>query len=212
MKKVFLLLVPLITIAGIFLASSLITPETIQSIFQKFGSWTLIIYILAYCVAVWIPHLATIMTIVGGLLFGPLYATIIVILLSTIASAGPFLFTRKVGHKKISQWIERKGYSKYAHQVNKNSFLYVLYLRLLPLLPYELQNYLIGLTNISLKNFFLATFLGLFPGTLGLALLGETIADTSQTNIVILMSVFAISATIPWILKRYKSPAEVLEK
>ena len=203
MKKYLWILFPILAIGGLFFVSSLIQPEDIQQVFATLGVWTLPLFILAYAIAVWIPHVATIMTIVGGLLFGPVVATGLVILLSTFASAGPFLFARKFGQGRVKHWITKKGFDKYAHNVNKNSFLYVLYLRLLPILPYELQNYLVGLTNITLKNFFLATFIGLFPGTLALALLGDTIAQTSTINIIILAVVAVIAAVIPWLIKKY---------
>lgn len=211
-SKPFLLVIPILLLVTLFFITKQVSPVVIQTYFEGFGTWTLVAYIVAYAIAVWIPHVATIMTIVGGLLFGPVFATILVILLSTFASALPFLFARRAAKKEVKNWLKAKGHQKYIHNVNKNSFLYVLYLRLLPILPYELQNYLIGLTNISLRNFFLATFVGLLPGTLALALLGETIADTSTTNIIILITVTLVAAVIPWLIKRYGEPKKILEK
>jgi uncharacterized membrane protein YdjX (TVP38/TMEM64 family) len=211
MKKLLLTVVPILAILGLLFIGKFIEPETVKLFLEGFGPWTVIIFVLAYFVAVWIPHVATILTIVAGLLFGPVLATVLVIFLSTFASILPFLFARKIATARTYAWLTKKGYDKYAHKVNKNSFLYVLYLRLLPLLPYELQNYLIGLTNISVKNFVLATFVGLLPGTLALALLGDTIANTSTHNIIILGIVTLLAALIPFLVKRYGNTAEVLE-
>ncbi len=212
MKHKFLFIsIPLLLLASLYVVSRQISPAQIREYFEVFGAWTVLAYILAYTIAVWIPHLATILTVVGGLLFGPVYAFFLVITLSTFASGLPFLFARKINKQKVQQWLEKKGYKKYIHKVNKDSFLYVVYLRLLPILPYELQNYLIGLTNISLKKFYLATGLGLLPGTLGLVLLGETIANTTTTNIIILSIVTVLVMLIPLVLRKIKKPEDVLE-
>lgn len=188
-----------------------IKPNILKEYLESFGIWTPIVYCLLYLVAVFIPHAGTAMTIVGGLLFAPLFGTALVIVISTLGSVFPFLLAKKYGRERIKSRIEKTKYKKYLHHTDKNSFMFVLYLRLLPIMPYELQNYVIGLVDISITNFIIATFVGLLPGTFMLVYLGNTITDISRTNIIILVSVSIFALVLPIVLKKYTNSKKILE-
>jgi uncharacterized membrane protein YdjX (TVP38/TMEM64 family) len=57
--------------------------------------------------------------------------------------------------------------------INKEGFKVVLLLRLSPLLPFALSNYLYGLTSVDFWSFVSATFLGFSPGTLAIVYAGS---------------------------------------
>lgn len=151
------------------------------------------------------------MTIVAGLLFPPLWGTIIVIFLSSIGSIAPFLISKKYGQERIKARIEKTKYKKYLQYTNKNSFMFVLYMRLIPLIPYELQNYIIGLINISTVKFFIATFVGLLPGTFVLIYLGNTLTDIQPIKLIILGILSLLAIILPLVLKKYTEAKKVLQ-
>lgn len=188
-----------------------VKPELLKTYLDGFGVWAPIIFCLLYLVAVFIPHVGTIMTIVGGLLFSPLWGTIIVIALSSVGSIMPFLIAKKYGRKRIKAKIEKTKYKKYLHHTNKNSFMFVLYLRLIPAIPYELQNYIIGLVDISTSKFFIATFVGLLPGTFVLIYLGNTITDIQPIKLIILGVISLFAILLPLVLKKYTKAKKVLQ-
>lgn len=188
-----------------------INPEVLETYLEGFGIWTPIVYCAIYLVAVFIPYAGTTMTIVGGLLFPPLFGTALVITISSLGSVLPFLVSKKFGRKYIKAKIEKTKYKKYLDHTDKNSFMYVLYMRLLPLIPYELQNYIIGFVDISITKFIIVTFIGLLPGTFTLIYLGHTISDVQPIKLVILgiLSLFAI--LLPLALKKFTKANEILE-
>lgn len=188
-----------------------IKPEVLKTYFGGFGVWTPIVYSLIYLVAVFIPHAGTTMTFVGSLLFDPLFGTALVITISSLWSIFPFLLTKKYLRKKVKARIEKSKYKKYLHKTNENSFMFVLYMRLIPIIPYELQNYIIGLVEISTPRFFIATFIGLLPGTFFIMYLGSTITDVQPIKIVILAIITVFAILLPILLKKYTKAKEILQ-
>ena len=81
-----------------------------------------------------------------------------------------------------------KGNKKFAaidRAIGKDSFKVVLLLRLSPLLPLALSNYLYGLTSVSLGPYVLGSWLGMLPGTLAYVTAGAArppTADWSHTR------------------------------
>lgn len=188
-----------------------IKPEIIKSHIEGFGPWTVVVYCLIYLVAVFIPYTGTAMTVVGGLLFDPLMGTALVITISSLGSAFPFLVAKHVGRKRIQARLEQSKYKKYLDRTDQNSFMFVLYMRLIPGIPYELQNYIIGLVDISVPRFILATFIGLLPGTFMLMYLGNTLTDVQPGKLIILGAISLFALLLPWALKKFTKAKEVLE-
>ncbi len=170
-----------------------------------------IIYSLLYVLAVFIPYAGTTMTIIGGTLFSPLVGTVLVITLSSFASVLPFLLAKKLAREKIQHKLEHSKYKKYVHHTDNNSFMFALYMRLLPIIPYELQNYILGLIDISTPQFIVATFVGLLPGTFFLIYLGNTLVDIRPTKLAMLGLLTLFSILLPFIIKKYTRAEEIVE-
>ena len=100
---------------------------------------------------------------------------------------------------------------KYLRKTDENSFMFVLYMRLIPVIPYELQNYIIGLVEISTPRFILATFIGLLPGTFFIMYLGNTLTDVQPIKVVILAIISVFALLLPIVLKRFTKAKKVLQ-
>ncbi len=188
-----------------------INPVIIKTYIEGFGVWVPVIYCLIYLIAVFIPHAGTAMTIVGGLLFAPLFGTALVITLSSLGSVLPFLIAKKFGRKFIKAKIEKTKYKKYLDRTDKNSFMFILYLRLMPIIPYELQNYIAGLVDISISKFILASFIGLLPGTFALIYLGNTLTDIQPSKLIVLGIISLFALILPFALNKFTKAKEILE-
>ena len=120
-----------------------------------------VIYILA--VAASIPG-ATILTITSGFLFGYVLGTVIVVLSATIGATLIFLAVKSA----LGDWLasRAKGWvARLETGFRQNAFNYLLFLRLVPIVPFWVLNIVPGLLNIRLRAFFLATLLGIIPGS-----------------------------------------------
>lgn len=212
-KKTIILsiILALVLLIGIyFQVWQYIKPDVLKTYIEGFGIWTPIVYSLIYLVAVFIPHAGTAMTVVGGLIFEPFFGTVLVITISSLGSVLPFLIAKKYGRKRIQAKIEKTKYKKYLDRADENSFMFILYMRLIPLIPYELQNYIAGLVNISIGKFILATFIGLLPGTFALIYLGNTITGVSPSKLIFLALISLLAILLPIVLKKYTKAKEML--
>eukprot|EP00250_Pteridium_aquilinum_P007532 c17223_g1_i1 orf=240-1316(+) len=106
------------------------------------------------------------LTMSAGLLFGTFTGTVIVSISGTIAATAAFLIARYVARDRILKLAEgNKKFLAIDKALGENGFRVVALLRLSPLLPFSLGNYLYGLTSVKLVPYVLGSWLGMLPGT-----------------------------------------------
>ena len=122
----------------------------------------MVIYIIA--TVAFLP--GSILTLAGGAIFGLFWGSIYVFFGATIGATFAFL----VGRYLARGWISKKiaGNQKFAavdNAVGKEGFKIVFLTRLSPVFPFNLLNYSLGVTGVSLKDYVLAS-VGMIPGTI----------------------------------------------
>ncbi|PKU83328.1 uncharacterized protein LOC110115726 isoform X3 [Dendrobium catenatum] len=106
------------------------------------------------------------LTMSAGLLFGTLTGTIIVSISGTVAAAVAFLIARYFARERILKLVEgNKKFLAIDKAIGENGFRVVTLLRLSPLLPFSIGNYLYGLTSVKFFPYVLGSWLGMLPGT-----------------------------------------------
>ncbi|CAL9215979.1 unnamed protein product [Arabidopsis halleri] len=106
------------------------------------------------------------LTMSAGLLFGPLVGTIIVSISGTMAASVAFLIARYFARERILKLVEdNKKFLAIDKAIGENGFRVVTLLRLSPLLPFSLGNYLYGLTSVKFVPYVLGSWLGMLPGS-----------------------------------------------
>ena len=116
---------------------------------------------------------ASLLTVFGSALFG-WKALLIILFAASFGASILFLAARTI----LSDWLYSRTISHHSLMrldLKNNAFLVLLGLRLFPIAPFWIVNILPAFTTISLKNYFLATFIGILPGTLLYVWLGKTI-------------------------------------
>ncbi|XP_061362834.1 uncharacterized protein LOC133306523 [Gastrolobium bilobum] len=106
------------------------------------------------------------LTLSAGLLFGSFIGTIIVSISGTVAASVAFLIARYFARERILKLVEgNKKFLAIDKAIGENGFRVVTLLRLSPLLPFSLGNYLYGLTSVKFIPYVLGSWLGMLPGT-----------------------------------------------
>ena len=127
--------------------------------------------VYACAVALSIPG-ATLLTIVGGLLFGWLTGAIAAIIAATAGATLIFLAART----SLEEALTRKAGSlvtRIRDGFTRDAFNYLLFLRLTPVFPFWLVNIAAALAQVRLKTFVAATILGIIPATLAFSFVGS---------------------------------------
>uniref|UniRef100_M4D787 VTT domain-containing protein n=1 Tax=Brassica campestris TaxID=3711 RepID=M4D787_BRACM len=102
----------------------------------------------------------------AGLLFGSLVGTIIVSISGTMAASVAFLIARYFARERILKLVEgNKKFLAIDKAIGENGFRVVTLLRLSPLLPFSLGNYLYGLTSVKFVPYVFGSWLGMLPGS-----------------------------------------------
>ncbi len=156
-------------------------------------------------------------TIIGGFLFGPALATLLVITGGTAGAVVLFVAARFTG---IGAMLEAKagpGLKKMEQGFRRNAAYYLLFLRLVPLFPFWLVNLVPAFLGVRLSVYVSCTFIGIIPGTFVYALLGnglgqlldegkspdlETILELQYLGPIIALAVLAL---VPILYKRFIS-------
>ncbi|KAL2329414.1 hypothetical protein Fmac_022841 [Flemingia macrophylla] len=127
------------------------------------------------------------LTMSAGLLFGSVIGTIIVSISGTVAASVAFLIARYFARERIVKLVEgNKKFLAIDKAIGENGFRVVTLLRLSPLLPFSLGNYLYGLTSVKFIPYVLGSWLGMLPGTWAYVSAGAfgraIIQDESELN------------------------------
>ncbi len=180
--------------------------ENLHSFISSFGVWAPLAFILIYIISAPIPFLAPIISAVAGLLFGAIPGTLLAMAAATSSAFIPFYLSRSLGR----EWVEKRIKSDklqdaYEKSEGKGGFLFVLLMRLIPVLPWEVQNYVAGLTKVTIPAFVLGTLLGIIPGTFSLAFLGDAIQDPTSWEFFAALGLKIITALIPAVYLFFKN-------
>lgn len=125
----------------------------------------IIAFVLVYVLAVVLLLPVWPLTVSAGLAFG-LWAIPLVVVAATSGAALAFLVARRILRQWVSAWTRRQAYlDALDRAVKAEGWKVVGLLRLSPVFPFTLQNYLFGASSISAMAFLTATFFGIIPGT-----------------------------------------------
>ncbi len=146
---------------------------------------------------------AAVLTVAGGALFGLLWGGIAVSFASSIGATLAFLASRFILRDAIqAKFADRlKGIEA---GVKKDGALYLLSLRLVPLVPFFVVNLLMGLTPIRTTTFYIVSQIGMLPGTLAFVFAGTQLAKITSLKSILspsLLAAFAVIGLLPLVLK-----------
>lgn len=174
------------------------TPLEIKAHIESYGILAPIIYMIMFTLVPLTLFPDSILAIAGGMCFGLLWGSVYTMIGALLGGSLSFYLARKVGHKlftklqqyQVSQKIEEKG------------FIFILILRLMPLLPYDVISYGAGLSSVKYKDFILATMIGIIPGVLVFTNVGDKATDLGSSGFYISLSLVVIMFVVAGYLKK----------
>ena len=200
-------------------SNDLSTPEAGQRFIDAIDAawWGVFAYVGVYLIRPIVLFPASIVTIMGGVLFGPIGILIVIVAANTSAMIA-FGIGRFLGHAPGSDdnaGVDDVGadgaesfVARWSGRLRENSFETVFVMRLI-FLPYDLVNYVCGALRIKWTSFLLATALGSIPGTISFVLLGASLEridmgldGINPLAVIAGVVIFVVSIVISRIIKK----------
>ncbi|KAI4342773.1 hypothetical protein MLD38_027357 [Melastoma candidum] len=178
-----LLLVSSVSLACFTLPVEKILKDFLLWVKEDLGPWGPLVLAIAYIPLTILAVPASVLTIGGGYLFGLPVGFVADSIGATIGAGGAFLLGRTIARSLVMSKL--KDYPKFrsvAVAIHKSGFKIVLLLRLVPLLPFNMLNYLLSVTPVPIAQYMLATWIGMMPITLALVYVGTTLKDLSDVT------------------------------
>lgn len=145
------------------------------------GAAGAVLYGAIYAVAtvLWIP--GSLLTMAAGFVYGLIGGTLVVLPSAVVGATLAFLVARFVARDWVRARVARHPRMAAVHAaVGEHGFSMVMLLRLSPLFPFVLLNYALGLTDVKLRDYVLASAVGMIPGTFLFVYLGTLATDAAS--------------------------------
>lgn len=178
-----LMAVSLVVTAGIcvFLLPVRDTLRDLLEWVTTIGDWGPVVLAAAYTPAAVLFIPGSLLTLGGGFAFGFVRGTIAASLGSTLGATAAFLVSRSLGREWLAnRFANNVQFAAIDEAVAKEGFKIVFLTRLSPVLPFNLLNYMFGLTQVRLRDFVLASWVGMLPGTFLYISLGHATKDIAD--------------------------------
>lgn len=155
--------------------------ERFLSLVDSLGTWGILLFVGVYVSATVLMVPGSILTVGAGFLFGLLTGTIVVSLASVTGATIAFVLGRTLAREFVAEKV--KEFPKFAavdQAVGDAGFKIVLLTRLSPLFPFNALNYLLSVTSVRLRDYVLASWVGMLPGTVMYVYFGTAIKSLAD--------------------------------
>ncbi len=150
--------------------------ESVQDGLAKTGGWQYVLFAGIYCIAALIPFPTVVLSSASGALWGAYLGTAMTVISATLAACIPFALARLMARRAVRKMIEKSdGAGRCDRFAGRNGFMTVLIMRLIPLIPWDMVNYLSGLCSIRFRDYFLASLIGTIPASFTYNLIGASL-------------------------------------
>ncbi|WP_198947861.1 VTT domain-containing protein [Magnetofaba australis] len=203
-------LIGLLALVGIGLwQGRSLDPQQLMQWIDGLGPLAWLAFIVLYAVATVAFLPGSLLTLAGGALFGPVLGTFVNLTGATLGAVLAFLAARYLG----ADWVRARAGARLGailDGVEAEGWRFVAFVRLTPLFPFNLLNYALGLTRISLLPYLLATWICMLPGAIAytwLGYVGREAAAGGEDLIrkgLLAMGLLVAVAFLPRLVKRWK--------
>ena len=177
--------VVLVTVVAVVLAGVLgrdaFQFRALETFVNDLAAWGALAFVVAFAVGTVAFLPGSIFGLAGGALFGPVWGAVWNLAGGTLGATLSFLAARHIS----GEWVARKAGGKLQEilrGVEAEGWRFVALMRLVPVVPFNLLNYALGLTRIRLGEYVLATLVCMIPGTVAYAWLGHAGLEAASGN------------------------------
>jgi uncharacterized membrane protein YdjX (TVP38/TMEM64 family) len=201
LRRIILLLLILSGIGVAFVMRDRLSIEALTGWVGSLGWIAPIVFIGCYVVATVFFMPGLLFTLAGGVLFGPVYGTLYNLAGATLGATCAFLVARYVAYDWVAQRSGKK-LGQLVKGVESEGWRFVAFVRLVPLFPFNLLNYALGLTKIRLSHYIVTSLVFMAPGGAAYTYLGyagREVAGGGENFITKALLAIAVVATLAFV-------------
>jgi uncharacterized membrane protein YdjX (TVP38/TMEM64 family)/rhodanese-related sulfurtransferase len=189
-------------------------PALIEDAMRGLGVWGPVAHVALFALGTVLFVPGALFALAGGVLFGPVWGTLLNLAGATLGATAAFLVARYVA----ADWVRQKAGARLERLikgVEAEGWRFVALMRLVPLTPFNLLNYALGLTRIPVVSYMLASLVCMAPGALAYTWLGYAGREAMAGNDAAIhyglmgLGLLAAVAFVPRLLRRFKSEGTV---
>ena len=155
--------------------------DNLRTWIEGFGAVAPVVFVAVYAVATVAFLPGTPLTLLAGLLFGPIWGTLWALIGATLGATLAFLVGRYAARGSVESWTaNNERIKKLDEGVQKHGWRMLVITRLVPLFPFNLQNYAYGLTKVGLTTYALLTGTCMVPGVAAYTFAGGSLATARE--------------------------------
>lgn len=219
MKKAIQVIIVLLFAAGLIvvLRSGLGAQLSLEKLPQlrdkilSFGSWSVLAFFCLYVLVALFALPGLPVTILGAIIYGPLWGTIYTVLSASVGLALAFLASRYLVRDFVTAKFEHtEAFRKINEGVSKEGWRILMVTRLVPVFPFSIQNYVYGLTSFNFFSYWVLSTLFIIPGTAAYtlsagAVLSGTFSSANTLYLALGVLCFVALSFIPKFIKSKSS-------
>jgi len=185
-------------------------PAVIEEAIRSLGAWGPVAHVALFALGTVLFVPGALFGLAGGVLFGPVWGTLLNLAGATLGATAAFLVARYVA----ADWVRQKAGARLARLiagVEAEGWRFVALTRLVPLVPFNLLNYALGLTRIHVASYALTSLVCMAPGALAYTWLGYAGREAMAGNDAAIryglagLGLLAAVAFVPRLLQRFRS-------
>lgn len=205
-KHISMVLIAVVIGLGVYLCKSCgtfenCTPQNMKDYIGSFGMLAPAIYIAMFIIVPLTLFPDAVLAVAGGMIFGLGLGTFYTIIGAVCGGTLSFFISRIFGRGLVEKLIKGKG-ECFENGIEKRGFLFILMLRLIPLVPFDVISYGAGLSKIRYKDFILATSIGIIPGVWVYVNLGDKSGNPFSVQFLGAMLILALLIIFSYFIKK----------
>ncbi|HEY3274138.1 MAG TPA: TVP38/TMEM64 family protein [Methanocella sp.] len=157
-----------------------LTPQSIKDTVDSFGALSVLIYLLACLVRPLLFLPVSPFTIASGFIFGLGWGFLWSMVGSTASALFIFFLSRYMLHDFVTKNLKGR-YPSIDKMLEGGSWSFMIFLRMVPILPFDLVSCFAGTSNMKFRDFLIGTILGEVPGAFVLVVLGTTLDNIGSS-------------------------------
>ncbi|WP_237036945.1 TVP38/TMEM64 family protein [Mediannikoviicoccus vaginalis] len=206
LEKLIKIVLTIFIVVASFFVIKYLPLERVRAIIKSGGAFAPLIYILLFSILPIFFFPVPILALAGGLAFGVWKGSFYTIIGASINCILMYLIAKYIGKEQVDRYLDKhlsEDVKKRIASKETDIGFYLFVLRLTPIIPYNLINYMSGLLDIELKKYIIISILGIMPGTAVYLNMGDKAINYKSKEFVLSVVFMVVLVILANLLTKY---------